>query len=500
MLKLEHFISYLGHAVLLAAMVAMGVSGCALGPTYQKPETTAPADWTEWHSGAKELTDPQLRQHTAVRPAAWWQTFNDPMLNQLMAEALGANQDLQIAALHFSQSRAQRLAVAAQQGSHVDGRAGAIRQKQSENGIATRTIDAIAPANRESLTQSLSNPYHAYEAGFDASWELDMWGRVRRSIEAADADVQATAAALAEVQLTLQAEVVRRYFELRGAQQQLRIARAQVSASQESLDIARVKARNGLIDDLGVTQQEVLLSDQRSRLPQLLAQEAQTMSQITLLLGKHPGALQEALADQRIVLTLAALPDLRLGVPSELARRRPDIQRAEAQLHSTIAGIGIAMADLYPRLTLGASFGLESTANNKFGDWGSTQWSIGPSLSIPIFDQGRRRALVQLRELQQQEAAVVYQQTLLKAWHEVDDSLTAYSAERQRYVQLADKVRSSTQALKLAQTRYRSGLSDYLGELDARRSLLQADREETESGSRLFIDLAAIYKALGGSI
>lgn len=488
------------HLILLSAVLVINMAGCTLGPNYLKPDVATPGDWAEWHSGSQELLDPKLRQAGTSKHVPWWQTFDDATLNKLVEMAQDANPDLQIAALHFAQSRTQRNAVAAEQGPRFDGRAGATRTKQSENGTSSRTIDTIAPTNRDSLVQALSEPFSVYEAGFDASWELDLWGRVRRSIEAADSRIQSAATTLVQVQLTLQTEVVRRYFELRAAQQQIRIARAQVATAKESLDIARAKARDGLIDDLAVVQQETLLAEQRAQLPQLMAEEALASSRISLLLGKRPGTMQTELADQGTVLNLATLPDLHLGIPSELARHRPDIRHAEAELHAATASIGIAVADLYPRLTLGAGLGLESTSASKFGDWGSAQWSIGPSLYIPIFDQGRRRAVVQLRELQQQEAAVAYQQTVLKAWHEVDDSLSAYSAEHQRHIQIAEKSRSSSEALTLSETRYRNGIASYLAVIDARHILLQSEREEAGSALRLFLDFVAIRKATGGSL
>jgi NodT family efflux transporter outer membrane factor (OMF) lipoprotein len=342
-------------------------------------------------------------------------------------------------------------------------------------------------------------PFNLYQYGFDASWELDLWGRVRRSVEAADANVATSRALLAQVQLSVQAEVARHYFELRGVQRQIRIARADIAAAEETLGLVKARADGGLTTDLDLTRQNAQTADLRSRLPQLLGQEAQAVNQITLLVGERPGALQAQLADAPGTAETAAraLPDLSPGLPSEVALRRPDIQRAQAQLHAATAGIGIAVADLYPRITLGAGFGFESVGSGSFGDWGSRQWSIGPSLQLPIFDNGRRRATVTLRELQQQEAAVAYQQTVLKAWHEIDDALSAYTAERRRNLHLAERERSSRDALQLARVRYDHGLTDFLVQLDAERGLLQAQREYADSTSRLALGLVTIAKALG---
>jgi NodT family efflux transporter outer membrane factor (OMF) lipoprotein len=382
----------------------------------------------------------------------------------------------------------------------VNGSAQATRQKDSENGEETRMFGALVPAaQRGPLLDTVGSPFSLYQAGFDASWELDLWGRVRSAVAGADADVTVAEAALSGIRLSMEAEVARRYFELRGAQRQLRLTRAQIAAGEAALRLTQAQAGNGLVNELAVAQQQALLAGQRAHLPQVLAQEAQAANQITLLLDRLPGSLRGELADPGPEPGPETLPDLKLGLPSGLAQRRPDIRQAEARLRGAVAAIGAAKADLYPRVTLGATFGLQSTAPGQFAEWSSTQWTIGPSLSIPIFDQGRRRAFVKLRELQQQEAAVDYQQAVLKAWHEVDDALSAYQAERQRSLQLALKTRSSGQAFKLAQARYRSGLTDFLTELDAQRTLLQAQQEQAESATLLSIDLVAINKALGDS-
>ncbi|VTU22336.1 efflux transporter outer membrane subunit [Variovorax sp. RA8] len=478
----------------LAALMLAG--GCAVGPEFNAPTPEAPADFSGWHGGSAELLDAQARD--AAGAPIGWSAFADPVLDALMAKALDANHDLQTAALRFAQSRVQRRQAEAQRGPQLNASAAAARKRQSEVGSGTRLIDALNPSNREQLIGALSEPHNLYQAGFDASWELDLWGRVRRAIEAADADVVASQALLAQVQLAVQSELARNYFELRTAQRQLRIARADVGASEETLALVRARADGGLTTDLDVRRQAAQAADLRARLPQLLALEARATNQITLLLGERPGAMQTQLAGPADG-PAGALPDLSPGLPSEVALRRPDIRRAEAQLHAATASIGLAMADLYPRITLGANFGFESVASRSFGEWGSRQWSVGPSLQLPLFDGGRRRSTVTLRELQQQEAAVAYQQTVLKAWHEIDDALSAYAAERQRHLQLADKERQSRDAWDLARVWYEHGLTDFLVQLDAQRTLLQAQRDQVDSAGRLAMDLVLLTKALGGA-
>ncbi|SDC28322.1 efflux transporter, outer membrane factor (OMF) lipoprotein, NodT family [Variovorax sp. CF079] len=481
---------------LLTVLAALMLAGCAVGPDFKAPMPEAPADFSAWHGGSPELADPQLRS-TASMPIGW-SVFADPVLDALQAKALAANHDLQTAALRFAQSRTQRQAAEAQRGPQLNASAAATRQRQSEFGSGTRLIDALNPSNREELIGVLSEPHNLYQAGFDAAWELDLWGRVRRSIEAADANLAASQAMLAQVQLSVQSELARNYFELRTAQRQLRIARAEIAAAEETLELVKARADGGLTTDLDVTRQRAQTADLRARLPQLLAQEAQAINQITLLVGERPGALQAQLTE-RADARASALPDLSPGLPSEAALRRPDIQRAQAQLHAATASIGVAVADLYPRITLGANFGFESVGSRSFGEWGSRQWAIGPSLQLPIFDGGRRRSTVTLRELQQQEAAVAWQQTVLKAWHEIDDALSAYTADRQRHLQLVEKERHSRDAWELARVRYDNGLTDFLVQLDAQRTLLQAQRDEVASSGRLALDLVMLTKALGGA-
>jgi NodT family efflux transporter outer membrane factor (OMF) lipoprotein len=215
-----------------------------------------------------------------------------------------------------------------------------------------------------------------------------------------------------------------------------------------------------------------------------------------VLLNVQPGALDTQLA--AAAPTFALPPTIASGVPSEIARRRPDIRRAEAQLHAATAEIGIAVADLYPRITLTGGFAQQSLHASDFTEWGSRQWSIGPSLSLPIFDGGRRRAVVEVRKLEQQQAAVTYQQTVLRAWHEIETALSGYSAEQERNRELATALAASRDAYEIARVRYDHGLINYLAELDARRTLLQTERANSQSNIQLGTQLVAVYKALGG--
>lgn len=485
------------HCATLFALSTLATA-CVVGPSFEQPSPEAPAAWSSWESGDASLQDAELRGHQAPVPDHWWESFHDAKLNELEIRASSANPDLRTAALHFAQSRTQRQAIAAQRFPEINATGSAHRIRESEHDASGRLIGAVAPNQSQRLVQLLSVPYNLYQAGFDASWELDLWGRVRRSVEAADADVAASAAALDGVRVGIAAEVARNYFELRGAQQQVRLTRADLSAAEEYLTLIQARADGGVTPRLETARQQALLADLRAHFPAVLDRESQSINQLSLLLGERPGVLRAELISAAGTSVAWLLPDLGLGLPSELARRRPDIRQAEAKLHSATAAVGVAVADLYPRITLNGNFGFEAIALANLTDWSSRTWTVGPSLSVPIFDRGRRRSVITLRKLEQQEAAITYQRTVLIAWHEIDTALSSYSAERLRNEQLALRDKASRDALVLAHSLYQNGSTSYLEELDAQRSVIAAQRDYADSDVELPMRLVAIYKALGG--
>lgn len=461
------------------------LSACAVGPDFKAPEPALPQQWRD-STGTSDAVEME-----------WWKQFHDPTLDELVQRALSSNADVQIATLRLAQSRAQRGAEASSRWPNVNASGAYQRERQSENGTTTRMIDLIAPAgNRDQIVSLLSKPFSVYQGGFDVGWELDLWGRVRRSLEAADAGVRMTEEDLRDARLSLVAEVVRGYLELRGVQEQLRIATADAAASEDLVELTEYRVRGGLVDQLDLATQRTRLADARSSIPPLRQQEVQLLSALAVLLNVQPGALDAQLAAVAPTLTLS--PTIASGVPSEIARRRPDIRRAEARLHAATAEIGVAVADLYPRFTLSGSFAQQSLHASDLTEWGSRQWSIGPSLSLPLFDGARRRTVVEIRKLEQQQAAVAYQQTVLRAWHEIENALSGYSAEQQRNRELAAALAASREAYEIARVRYNHGLINYLAELDARRTLLQTERANSQSNIQLGTQLVAIYKALGG--
>ncbi|KQV51103.1 MULTISPECIES: efflux transporter outer membrane subunit [unclassified Duganella] len=478
--------------LLTLSLFCLSLAACAVGPDYREPAVQAPAAYGDWHGGAPALRETGLAAGTAQSFAR----FDDPVLNSLQQQALAASFDVRAAALRFAQSRMARNVAAGAHGPQLSAHAGATRQRQSESGAGTRMVDAIAPANRDALIEKLSDPFALYQAGFDAAWELDLWGRVRRSVQAADAGMAEASSILRDVQLAVQLEVARNYYELRAAQRQQELLRADLAAARDMAALATARQRGGLATGLEVEQQQAALAELEGRAPAFLEQEAAAANRLTMLLAKPPGALQEQLTAQQGAAAPGG-PDLALGVPGEIMRHRPDIQAAEARLQAATARIGVAVADLYPRITLGLSLGLESVDTGKFGDWGSRQWSLGPSLQLPIFDNGRRRATVELRKLEEQEAAIHFQKTVLKAWHEMDDALSAYAAARGRRQALAAREASARSTLELVAARARRGMSDELPALQAQRALLAIQRERTASDSELALRLLAICKASG---
>jgi NodT family efflux transporter outer membrane factor (OMF) lipoprotein len=474
------------HRLLIAAVAAL-LSACAVGPSFEPPVAQLPEQWLSKPASAgdaQQEVDPD-----------WWKQFGDPKLDELIETARKNNLDLRLAALRVAESRAQRSIATGGHWPTVNASAAYQRQRQSEFGVNTRLIDVINPASRDEIITALSEPFDVYQAGFDASWELDLWGRVHRQIESATAGVEAAHESFHEADLTVAAEVARTYFELLGTRDQLRIAREDVTAGSDQLELTRFRVKGGLVTDLDLNVQQAEVANTRAQIPLLEQQEVQLQNALALLLGAQPNALKDTLGAQA---PLTALPNFATGVPSELARRRPDIREAEARLHTATAEIGVATADLYPRISLTGSFVHQSLEAADFGNWGARQWVVGPSLSLPIFQGGRLRSVVVLRELQQQEAAVAYQRTVLGAWHEIENSLSAYAAQRRRNDELANVLAASRSAYEIAHVRYEHGLTNYLVDLDAHRTLLQAQRAYSDSSTQMGVQLVSLCKALGG--
>lgn len=479
-----------------SVLLVVLLSGCAaVGPNFEPPSVRSPPTWGKAHAGAGELA----AGIGASTPSAWTQV-NDPILQELFSLADRANPDIQVSAIRFAQARAQRGLTNAQAGPQVNAKASETRQRQSAYGASTRILDALGGSNQESLRDFLSSPFESFDAGFDFSWELDLWGRVRRSLESADASVRQQDVLQRQTRLSIRAEVARAYIDLRSAQAQLRLAREVVQSSESSLKLVDARSKSGLVPEVDAVQQRGFVAEQRTRIPKLLQQEAASLNQLTLLCGELPGALNEKLAAGQQTILDASTPALDIGVPSELATRRPDVLAAMEELHAATADVGVAVADLYPRIRLGATAGFESLTASRFGDWATRRWSIGPSLELPIFDGGRRRTVIRLRELGQQELAIKFQRAVLNAWHEVDNAVSQYNAERLSHADMLERVQSARTSLQIANQRYINGLTSFVPVLDAQRTASDVEAAYAQHQARLWSLWLAVLKSIGAEV
>ncbi len=489
-------------AVLTAMAGAAALPGCTLGPNFKQPGWASPSSW---FAGPKEAVAP-VRSVPVAEPidVNWWTLFHDPVLTSLEQRVASENLDVKTAGIRMTESRAQLAVARAGLFPTLNGNASYIRQQSSQNGVfavipsaAGATAANGASGNSAGAVQGRGvQPFDLFQGGFDASWEVDLWGGVARSVESATASTEAANEATRSVLLSSLAEVARDYIQLRGVQAQLAIARDNVHTARQSLDLTQQRAAGGVTTDLDVANASAQLRTTLAQIPSLEQQEAQTINALSLLLGQPPNALRQELVTAKPVPPVP--PRVPVGIPSELARRRPDIRQAEAQLHAATADIGVAQANFYPSVNLTGSVGLQSLQFGTLFNLNSKQYSLGPGLTIPIFQGGQLRATLQLREALQQEAAINFQKTVLQAWHDVDNALTAYQAEQTRRDELVHAVTENRRALVLAQSRYQQGVADFLTVLDAERSLLAAQQQLADSTTTVSSNLVALYKALGG--
>ncbi|MDR3534629.1 MAG: efflux transporter outer membrane subunit [Rhodopila sp.] len=489
-------------AFVVGVVGATALTGCTVGPDFKRPDWAWP---TSWFSGPKETVKP-----TASIPVAgtvdpdWWTIFDDPALTRLEERVAAENLDVKIAEARLTESRAQLGVARSSLFPTLNANASYAREQASNNGLFAVVPSAAGSTGASGAYGSSTGgiqghglqPFDLWQGGFDASWEVDLWGGVRRSVESAAASVEAANETKRATLLSSLAEVARDYIQLRGAQAQLNIARENVGTARQSLSLTQQRAAGGVTTDLDVANASAQLRTTLAEIPSLEQQEAQLINALSLLLGQPPNALRADLKTAKPVPPVP--PRVPVGVPSELARRRPDIRQAEAQLHAATADIGVAQANFYPSLNLNGSFGLQSLQFSNVFNINSKQYAVGPGLTIPIFQGGQLRSTLELREAQQQEAAVTFQKTVLQAWHDVDNALTAYQSEQGRRDELIQAVAQNRRALVLAQSRYQQGVADFLAVLDTERSLLQTEQQLAQSTTAVSSNLVALYKALGG--
>jgi NodT family efflux transporter outer membrane factor (OMF) lipoprotein len=500
-------------ARLSAAMMALLAAGCTVGPDWQHHAMWAPPSWLPGGSPAPAVASVPV---SAPADPRWWTVFHDPELISLEERVAAANLSVRLATIRLVESRSQRQIAGADQFPSLQADGSYTREEVSRKGVlglfgggggsagsfGSQGASAGGTSGRSGgIPTGVTGgtkvpPFNLWQYGFDASWELDLWGRVRREIEGAEASVEASADARRNALVSVLAEVARDYLQLRGTQTQLAITRDNIGTARESLALTQERFQGGLTTELDVANAAAQLQTTLAQVPPLEEQQAQTINALSFLLGEAPGALEAELITPGPVPPVP--PRVPVGVPSELARRRPDIREAEAQLHAATADIGVAVADFYPKITLDGSIGLQALQFKDLGNWGARQYGLGPSVSLPIFAGGRLRATLELRKVQQQEAALSYQQTVLQAWHDVDNALTAYGTEQRRADALAAAVVQDRLALDLARARYTQGISDFLNVLETQRSLLSAQLALAESRTAVSANLVQLYKALGG--
>ncbi|HEY7923935.1 MAG TPA: efflux transporter outer membrane subunit [Vicinamibacteria bacterium] len=450
-----------------AVLLLLPTLACAVGPNYTKPEIPTPKAWNE----GKGL---QAAPSTASLES-WWTEFRDPTLDRLVREAVAGNLDLKLAAARIREARAAR-GIAASAG---------LPQVGANAAYARTHNSPLRPGDRS-----------VFEAGFDASWEIDVFGGVRRDKEAALADVQAAEEGRREVLVTLLADVGRSYLELRGTQQQLRILEETLAAEQDTLDIATARLEAGLGAELDVARAEGLLNGNEADRPVLERQIRESIYRLGVLVGREPSALAKDLETPAAIPPVP--PEIPLTLPSELLSRRPDLKRAERELAAATARIGVARADLFPRFSILGSFGRRTEGIGDFGKGAAAFWNIVPAVRWPIFAGGRIRANIEAQDARQEQALLQYEKEILSALEEVETALSAHTRERSREASLRAAVDSTRRALALATDRYTSGLENFLSVLDAERSVYAAEDQLVRSERTTAVTLIAVYKALGG--
>jgi NodT family efflux transporter outer membrane factor (OMF) lipoprotein len=482
-----------------AAAALLLLAGCTVGPNFESPEWLSPASWFARKAEPIERP-PSLPVAEPIDPT-WWNLFKDPKLTALEQRVAGENLDVQVATARLTESRAQLGIAGAAQFPSLNANGSYTRQKASDVGVFANAPNALGAngasgSNTGGIHSRTLNPFDVYQVGFDASWEVDLWGGVRRSVESATASVEASAEARRATLLSSLAEVARDYIQLRGTQELLQIARDNVKTAQQSLQLTQQRAAGGVTTDLDVANAAAQLRTTAAEIPRLEQQESEFINAISLLLGQPPNALQDELIEPKPVPPIP--PRIPVGLPSELARRRPDIRQAEAQLHAATADIGVAVANFYPSVTLSGSVGLQAIQPWRMFNLNARQYAVGPGVTIPIFEGGQLRSTLELRKGQQQEAALFYQKTVLGAWHEVDNALTAYRTEQARRNELVQAVAQNQRALSLAQSRYQEGVADFLQVLTAQQNLLSTQQQLALATTNVSANLVAVYKALGG--
>lgn len=456
----------------MAALAIILTEACAVGPDYKAPQTVLPS---EWHN--KALIDVSLPQSKEASSALWWISFDDSVLSSVMEKAVKANKEIMGAEARLKEARAKRDFAAGDRLPTVSASASASRRRGSAETGSGKTTDF-------------------YDAGFDARWELDIFGAKQRAKEAAEANLQAGEEDLRDVMVSLTAEVGINYLEARSLQTRLAIASEALSAQNQSYEIARWRREAGLVTQLDEDQAIAAYQQTKAQIPSFEASLEQNLNRLAVLLGETPGSLHALMGKS----TGLPLPPggVAVGIPADLLRRRPDIRRAERNLAAATAQVGVATAALYPSFPLTGSLGLEALSTGGLFTANAHTWALVLAPVLTLFDAGKNRSNVDAATARQEQALAAYESALLSALADVEDALSAYAREQRRLEALLAAEAATLSAFKLASDQYSAGLADFLVVLVAQRSLLTAQDQRAVSEVSVLTDLIRLYKALGG--
>jgi len=460
-------------SALSTAVVAVLLSACAVGPDYERSETAAPSEFARDDSAL--YTD-------AVMEADFWRQLEDPMLTRLVDDALAANHDLRIALARYDRARA-------------------LLRESGMDRFPTVTAGATAGDQRASADQfpgatREERDTENYDAAVSATWELDFFGRVRRNVAAQRADAEASAADLAALQVSVVAELAQTYFQLRGLQQQLDVARGNADNQRGSLELVQARLDAGSGTELDVAQAESQLESTLALIPALESEVAVATHRIAVLTGRQPEAL---IADLETPAALPALPaQIPAGAPGELLRRRPDVFAAERRLAAATERIGVATADLFPRFTLGGLIGTQAIDSDALFERDSETRSIALGIDWSFLDIGRVRARIAAADADAAANLASYEQTVLHALEETENALVRYSRLQRERRHLEAAAAAGSEAARLARLRFDGGVADFLQVLDAERSQLETEDRLVQSETRSAVALVGLYRAMAG--
>lgn len=461
------------------------VAGCTVGPDYHRPQTPVSQTWAETSGGL--TTGP-------VSVAQWWTQFNDEQLDSLVDRAVRSNKDLQLAEARIRQARTQRRVTASAAFPTLDATGSYSRIKRG-SGFSTFGAGAISGTSGF-VGAGSSGAFDLFQTGLDASWEIDVFGGVRRAVEAANANIAASQENLNDAIVTLLGELATDYFQIRGSQRRIEIARQNIEAQRQTVQVAQGRFEAGLGSRLEVAQAQALLATTESQIPALDNTVRQSIHQLGVLLGAQPEALLQELLVPKPIPPVP--PEVPIGLPSDLLRRRPDVRSAERQLAAATAQIGVAVADLFPKLSLTGSAGYQGLTGSELVRPGNQFWTYGPGVTLPIFHGGQIRGNIQVQNALQEQALVTYESTVLTALQDVENAIVAYADTQAAHESLTRAVNANQEAARISRDLYQKGLTDFLNVLQSEGALYQVEDQLAQNEEQTLTALVALFKALGG--